>query len=128
MPVRHDTQVLPRLFTTNKKLNLPFIPLDTEIAPIGENRSLSEEGNLCVTVNAYANSSCITLSYCSAGWFYGYCKYGAQSDSCNSSIAQENITTSYSVNVVWFNSTWPWYQHVSNFSIPRPQPYLLGNL
>lgn len=55
-PVRHDAQDFPCLFTTNNKLNLPFLPLDADSAFIGENRSLSEEGSLCSTVNPHANS------------------------------------------------------------------------
>lgn len=104
MPVRHDAQVFPRLFTTTTKLNLPYIPLDSEIAPIGKNRSLTNEGSLCFTVFADANSSCINLFRFSAGWFDGYRKYGAQSTSYNSSINQDNTTT-YSTKVVWLNGT-----------------------
>lgn len=121
MPVHHDVQVFPRLFTTNNKLNLPFLPLDAESAFIGENRSLSEEGSLCFTVNPHANSFCIFLSLFSTGCFEGYRKYGAQSTNCIPHLNQDNITIAYSMNVVWLNGTWPWYQHVDNFT-PPPQP------
>ncbi|XP_036056879.1 uncharacterized protein LOC118592184 [Onychomys torridus] len=90
MPIRHDAQVFPRLFATNQKLNPPFLPLDAELAPIGENRSFGEEGMLCFTKREQMNTSCITLSRFSTGWFDGRKTFGRQNSSTNNN---DNITT-----------------------------------
>jgi hypothetical protein len=50
MPVHHDAVVFPKFFTTNKSLDLPYLPYDPTRAPLGKNRSLSEEGSLCFQV------------------------------------------------------------------------------
>ena len=47
MPVRHDAIVFPKFFTTNKKLDLPYLPFDPLRVLLGENRSLQEQGSLC---------------------------------------------------------------------------------
>ena len=46
MPVRHDAVVFPKFFTTNKKLDLPYLPFDPLRVPLGENRCLQEQGSL----------------------------------------------------------------------------------
>ena len=47
VPVRHDAVVFPKFFTTNKTLELPYLPFDPTRAPLGESRSLLEQGSLC---------------------------------------------------------------------------------
>ena len=42
VPVRHDAVVFPKFFTTNKTLELPYLPYDPTRAPLGESRSLLE--------------------------------------------------------------------------------------
>jgi hypothetical protein len=44
MPIRHDAIVFPKFFTTNKTVDLPYLPYDPTRAPLGENRSLLEQG------------------------------------------------------------------------------------
>ena len=61
MPVRHDAILFPRLFTTDESLDLPYVPYDPEIAPLGENRSFISKGSLCFEVSTHTNSSCIGL-------------------------------------------------------------------
>ena len=60
MPVCHDAIVFPKFFTTNKTLDLPYLPYDPTGAPLGENRSLLEQGSLCFQING--PGKCINLT------------------------------------------------------------------
>jgi hypothetical protein len=60
MPVRHDAVVFPKFFTTNKTVDLPYLPYDPTQAPLGENRSLLEQGSLCFQING--PGKCINLT------------------------------------------------------------------
>lgn len=46
MPVRHDAKLFPRLLSSNKSLDVPYLPLELEKAPLGENRSFDLAGSL----------------------------------------------------------------------------------
>ena len=59
MSVRHDTIVFPKFFTTNKTVDLPYLPYDPTRAPLGENHSLLEQGFLCFQINGQGH--CINL-------------------------------------------------------------------
>ena len=67
MPVRHDAIVFPKFFTTNKKLDLPYLPFDPLRVPLGENRSLQEQGSLCFQLSQ--KGDCIQLSIRMLGSF-----------------------------------------------------------
>jgi hypothetical protein len=67
MPVRHDAIVFPKFFTTNKKLDLPYLPFDPLRVLLGENRSLQEQGSLCFQLPQKGDS--IQLSICMLGSF-----------------------------------------------------------
>lgn len=73
MPVRHDAQVFPRFFATNRSLNIPYLLLYKEIAPIEGNVSIKLKGILffCfLIVNQNKESSdCVQLYNQSATWF-----------------------------------------------------------
>jgi hypothetical protein len=60
MPVCHDAVVFPKFFATNKKLDLPYLPFDPLRVPLGENRSLQEQGSLCFQFSQ--KEDCIQLS------------------------------------------------------------------
>lgn len=60
IPVLHDAVVFPKFFTTNKPLELPYLPYDPTRAPLGENRSLSEQGSLCFHIDG--TGRCIKLT------------------------------------------------------------------
>lgn len=115
MPVSHDAQVFPHFFTTNKRLYLPFLLLDAELAPIRENRSLGEEGMLCFTLKLDLNSSRF-----SDGWFDGQRIYGKQTQKQINNIT--TVTQNFTTNAVWFNGSW----HGPIISIPQIQLHLLN--
>jgi hypothetical protein len=71
MPVRHDAQVFPRFFATNRSLNIPYLLLYKEIAPIEGNVSIKLKGILWFfLVNQINKSSdCAQLYNHSAAWF-----------------------------------------------------------
>jgi hypothetical protein len=60
MPVLHDVTVFPKFFTTNKTVDLQYLPYDRTRAPLGENHSLIEQGPLCFQINGPGN--CINLT------------------------------------------------------------------
>jgi hypothetical protein len=60
MPVRHDAIVFPNFFTTNKTVDLPYLPYDPTRAPLGENHSLLEQDSLCFQING--PGKCINLT------------------------------------------------------------------
>jgi hypothetical protein len=67
MPVCHDAIVFPKFFTTNKKLDLPYLPFDPLRVPLGENCSLQEQGSLCLQLSQ--RGDCIQLSIHMLGSF-----------------------------------------------------------
>ena len=67
MPVRHDAIVFPKFFTTNKTLDLPYLPYDPTRASLGENCSLLEQGSLCFQING--PGKCINLTARALGKF-----------------------------------------------------------
>ena len=71
MPIHHDAGLFPRLFTSNRSLDIPYLPIETDLAPIGENRSFGLKGTLCFYIvrNISETSSCIPLYNQMAGWF-----------------------------------------------------------
>ena len=60
MPIRHDAIDFPKFFTTNKTVDLPYLPYDPARAPLGENRSLLEQGSLCLKING--PGKCVNLT------------------------------------------------------------------
>ena len=44
MPVRHDAIVFPKFFTTNKTVDLPYLPYDPTRAPLGEKSLFTRTG------------------------------------------------------------------------------------
>jgi hypothetical protein len=50
MLVMYNAQVFPHFFTTNKELGLAYLPIDTHIAQVTENRTIFLEGSLCFKV------------------------------------------------------------------------------
>ena len=67
IPVHHDAIAFPKFFTTNKKLDLPYLPFDPLLLPLGENRSLQEQGSLCFQFSQ--KGGCIQLSIHMLGSF-----------------------------------------------------------
>jgi hypothetical protein len=55
MTVSHDAIVFPKFITANKTVDLPYLPYDPTRAPLGENRSLLEQGSLCLKINGPGN-------------------------------------------------------------------------
>lgn len=60
MPVMYNAQVFPRFFTTNKKLGLVYLPMDSQVEQVKENRTIFLKGSLCFSINGTV-PSCITL-------------------------------------------------------------------
>ena len=103
MPVRHDAIVFPKFFTTNKKLDLPYLPFDPLRVPLGENRSLQEQGSLCFQFSQ--KGDCIQLSICMIGSF-------RESGTVNFTQTREkgrdstiHVTWFWWQSTVWLNST-----------------------
>lgn len=61
MPVSHKAAIFPRFFTTNKTIDLPYLPFDSQVSPLGRNQSFPEEGFLCFSVSSQQDDSCIQL-------------------------------------------------------------------
>jgi hypothetical protein len=68
MPVLHDVAVFPKFFTTNKSLDLPYLPYDPIWEPLGGKRSIRERGSLCFQINELGD--CIRLTGQALGRFY----------------------------------------------------------
>lgn len=103
MPVRHDAVVFPKFFTTNKSLDLPYIPYDPTWTLLGENRSLPEQGSLCFQFDQ--RGDCIQLTNLALGWFYG-----KRTEWVN--IRQENVggnrtdfNYTFLQEAIWINGT-----------------------
>lgn len=102
MPIQHDVKLFPRIFGTNKSFDVPYWPLDTEIAGLGEERNFTLLGSLCFRVvhNISLNQTdCILLYNQTAAWF------DAPSES-----GQTNAT--------WISARWPIAASKGNFPIP----------
>lgn len=69
VPIRHDAVVFPKFFffTTNKTLELPYLPYDPTRAPLGESHSLLERGSLCFEFDGVGE--CIRLTGRALGMF-----------------------------------------------------------
>ncbi|XP_057350444.1 uncharacterized protein LOC130681393 [Manis pentadactyla] len=101
MPVRYNAAVFPRFFTTNSSMNLPYLPLDSLAASLGENRTFETDGSLCFTTRNHSN--CLSLKQHMYGWFSRDRKSGEFSQSF-----RENKTYTYaavSQMVLWINGT-----------------------
>ena len=92
----------PRFFSTNKSLDLSFLPLDKELASIDENRNFSLVGSLCLfrIRNISDSSNCISLYNRSAAWFDA-----------------PTTSTTYKINDSWVSGWWP---AKSEFEKPAP--------
>ncbi|XP_076774434.1 uncharacterized protein LOC143435478 [Arvicanthis niloticus] len=101
MPVRHSAAVFPKFFTTNKTLDLPYMPYDPTRAPLGETRSLPERGSLCFQTTE--NGDYIPLSRRALGWFYDQRKWAKMT------IKKNNKHTEFSQpfwqSAIWLNGT-----------------------
>ena len=121
MPVHHNSKVFPHLFTTNSSLELPYLPMDKEIASITENRSLLLSGSLCFFIPAFLNlskynisqSECIILGKQTAVW----------------TITPDlsDNPSSYYVGMSMINGWWP-FKHIGNRppTQPRYSPHCMG--
>ena len=60
IPICHDAKLFPCLFSANKTFDIPYLPLDKEIAGIGENRNMTLPGSLCFAFgdNMLPDGSC----------------------------------------------------------------------
>ena len=103
MPVRHDAIVFPKFFTTNKTVDLPYLPYDPTRAPLGENRSLLEQGSLCFQINGPGN--CFNLTARALGKFNEHRGgwVSTTQDTSNVDITFTNRTFWQEVN--WVNGT-----------------------
>eukprot|EP00073_Rattus_norvegicus_P047811 XP_017450018.1 PREDICTED: uncharacterized protein LOC108351322 isoform X1 [Rattus norvegicus] len=105
IPARHDAVVFPKFFMTNKTLELPYLPYDPTWAPLGENRSLSEQGSLCFQLGE--TGGCITLTGQALGMFDVH-NAGRVSLSQDTSKSEVTITRqTYWQEAVWINGTFP---------------------
>ena len=104
MPVRHDAIVFPKFFTTNKKLDLPYLPFDPLWVLLGENRSLQEQGSLCFQLSQ--KGDCIQLSIHMLGSFKdsGTVNLTQTREKGNSII---HVTWFWWQSTVWLNGTFP---------------------
>ena len=103
MPVRHDAIVFPKFFTTNKTLDLPYLPYDPTRAPLGKNRSLLEQGSLCFQING--PEKCINLTARALGMFNEH-RGGWVSTIQDTSNADITITNwTFWQEAIWVNGT-----------------------
>jgi hypothetical protein len=101
MPVHHDAVVFPKFFTTNKKLDLPYLPFDPLRVPLGENLSLQEQGSLCFQFSQKRN--CVQLSIRMIGSFResGTVNFTQTREKGNDSII--HVTWFWWQSTVWLN-------------------------
>lgn len=52
MPVMYNAQIFPRFFTTDRELGLPFLPWDSQIERVIDNRTHYLPGSLCFVLNS----------------------------------------------------------------------------
>lgn len=110
MPVRHESVVFPKFFTTNKTLDLPYLPFDQTMTPLGKNRKLSEQGSLCFQLNQ--EGDCIPLNKRAMGYFVKEAWTGKN-------VMRETTTGIYNWTIhsrpftrdaIWLNLTFPSYR------------------
>ncbi|XP_057351151.1 uncharacterized protein LOC130681716 [Manis pentadactyla] len=101
MPVRYNAAVFPRFFTTNSSMNLPYLPLDSLAASLGENRTFETDGSLCFTTRNHSN--CLSLKQHMYGWFSRDRKSGEFSQSFRENKTYTNAAVSQMV--LWINGT-----------------------
>lgn len=101
MPVRYNAAVFPRFFTTNSSMNLPYLPLDSLAASLGENRTFETDGSLCFTTRNHSN--CLSLKQHMYGWFSRDRKSGEFSQSFRENKTYTNAVVS--LKVLWINGT-----------------------
>lgn len=73
MPVMYNAQVFPRFFSTHKELGLAYLPEDTQIEQLKENRSMLLKASLCFIMDndqltLDKTPDCIVLKNQSAAW------------------------------------------------------------
>lgn len=104
MPIRHDAKLFPRLFGTNKTIDLPYLPLDRDIASVNEARNISLGGTLCFVMvkNISLSSPCILLYNQTAAWF---------------GLPEDANGPCKSANATWISGWWP--ARGSDESAPR---------
>ncbi|XP_059107641.1 uncharacterized protein LOC131900446 [Peromyscus eremicus] len=112
MPVRHNAAVFPRFFTTSKELGLPSLPLDKQIAPLGEDRKFQEEGSLCFVLTDVDpdNEPCLAFKKQGLAWFKNEYDLRNLTDgdiTCNANQTQCYYLTHTEVleKAVWLNGT-----------------------
>ena len=106
MPICHDAKLFPCLFSSNRSLDVPYLPLEADLAPKGENRSFNLEGTLCFYIvhNISEASSCIPLYTQTAVWF---------------NLPPDSGGPCHSANATWVSGWWP---AKMNNSTPPCQP------
>ena len=126
MPVCHDAVVFPKFFTTNKKLDLPYLPFDPLRVLLGENRSLQEQGSLCFQLSQ--KGACIQLSFCMLGSFKdsGTVNLTQTQEKGNNSII--HVTWFWWQSTVWLNGTFlsPNWNESERPRQPRIAPHCGG--
>ena len=126
MPVRHDAIVFPKFFTTNKKLDLPYLPFDPLWVLLGENRSLQEQGSLCFQLSQ--KGDCIQLSIHMLGSFKdsGTVNLTQTREKGNNSII--HVTWFWWQSTVWLNCTFlsPNWNEMERPRQPRIAPHCGG--
>lgn len=114
MPIRHNAKLFPRLFSTNKSFDVPYLPYDEEIAGVGENRSIILSGSLCFEVARRLqapSNSCIVLYNQTAAWF----DLPYHSGPCRAA------------NASWISGWWPARQGKGVLPVqPKWAPYCYG--
>lgn len=103
IPVRHDAVVFPKFLTTDKTLELPYLPFDPTQAPLGENRSLSEQGSLCFQIDG--TGGCIKLTGRALGMFDAQTggRVRLTQDASNPKVTITNMT--FWQEAIWVNGT-----------------------
>lgn len=94
MPIHHDAKLFPCLFGTNRAIDVPYLLLDSDIAPVEDGRIFDLEGNLCFSLvkNLNDTSGCIQLYNQTAGWF---------------ALPETSSGPCHSANASWVSGWWP---------------------
>lgn len=97
----------PSLFSSNASLGLPYIPIDSDQAPVKNNASITLKGVLCffMPANLSTHSNCINIYNQTAAWLD---KPMANADN-------------HSTNATWLSGWWPSMEPKGNSTLP-PQP------
>ncbi|XP_063118813.1 uncharacterized protein LOC134479340 isoform X1 [Rattus norvegicus] len=109
MLVMYNAQVFPRFFTTNKELGLAYLPLDSHIEQVKENRTIPLKGSLCFGIFNKTSSDlpCIMLSNQSSAWLR----------EATWGTGEEDIVANATVLYGW----WP---YINSSTCPLRQPKL----